>query len=153
MSGKQHVMRLVGLVTLTVAATGGANAQSTGGRGEVPDYAAVLGTSQVVVDPVSGKRRGLIQKEIEQRLNARGERRSAQQRSQSRAVNESLHAMPVTVAEAFRAAKPNAQGIVVVKTAREQIQPIVGVLDEDGTMKASHDPADTTRENSAGDTP
>lgn len=153
MNGKQRAMQLAGLVTLTVAAASSANAQSASGRGEAPDYAAVLGMPQVVVDPASGKRRGLTQKEIEQRLSASGEKRSVQQRGQSRAVNESMHAMPATVADAFREAKPNAQGIVVVKIAREQVQPIVGVLDEDGAMKASHDPVDAVRESSAGDAP
>ncbi len=141
---------------VAVLAVGPASAQRPEAAAAVPDYAAVLGSEQVIRDPATGMRRGLTQREVQQRIDAQGAKRSERQRRESRAVNQAVHAMPATVSEAFRKAQPNAQGILVVPTAREQIQPIFGVVDEDGGMKASHDPAGAAaphRADGKGDTP
>lgn len=134
---------LAGIVIALVA--GHASAQQTDASAQVPDYAAVLGTSQVVRDAGTGVRRGLTQKEVQQRLDATGAERSSRQRRESRAINEAIHAMPATTADAFRTAKKNSQGIVVVKRSREEIEPMVGIVGPDGRMQASHDPADLHR--------
>ena len=132
------------LAAAALAAT--AQAQQAAPRAEVPDYAAVLGDRQVVKDPVTGVRRGLNQNEVQRRLERAGIQRTEQQRRDSRAVNEAMHAMPATVAEAFRSAKTNAQGILLVKTAREEVEPMVGIIGPAGGMQASHDPADIRRD-------
>lgn len=137
---------------VAVLAVAPAWAQSNRAAPAIPDYAAILGSEQVVRDPTTGVRRGLTQREVQQRIDAQGAPRTERQRRESRAVNESIHAMPATVADAFRQAKRNSQGIVVVKPSREELQPVVGVVDADGSMRASHDPADAAA-NAAGERP
>lgn len=142
---KSKHLRLHAGIALALAAIPVA-AQQTGAAAQLPDYAAVLGTTQVVRDPATGTRRGLNQKEVQQRLDAEGVERSSAQRQQSRAVNEMIHAQPATIEEAFRTAKPNEQGILVVMTSREEIEPVIGLIGPDGGMQASHDPADLRRD-------
>lgn len=122
-----------------------AHAQQAKPAAQIPDYAAVLGSPQVVRDGATGTRRGLNQQEVQQRLNAKGGKRTSKQRRDSQALNEAIHAMPATIEEAFRTAKPNAQGVLVVRPSREELVPIVGVVDADGGVQASHDPADIGR--------
>ncbi|WP_394540292.1 hypothetical protein PRJ39_06705 [Lysobacter enzymogenes] len=140
-----------GILSMLVATPAAAQPAQAGAS--VPDYAAILGSQQVVKDPVTGVRRGLTQAEVQQRIDAQGTTRSERQRRESQAINKTLHALPATVADSFRQAKPNSQGIVVVKTAREEIQPIVGVIEADGGLKASHDPADAAPAIGSGERP
>lgn len=134
---------LAGVVLALIAAPVWAQTADTA---QIPDYAAVLGSNQVVRDAATGKRRGLTQNEVQRRLNADGVKRTARQRRESRGLNETLHAMPATVEEALRTAKKNSQGIVIINTSREEIHPIVGVVDGHGGMQASHDDADLRRD-------
>lgn len=144
-----------GLYAAIVAALAAApaSAQSARAGAAIPDYAAILGSDQAIRDPATGVRRGLTQAEVQQRIDALGAKRTERQRRESQAVNKTLHALPATVADSFRQATANSQGIVVVKTAREEIQPIIGMIDADGGMTASHDPADVSPATGSGERP
>lgn len=127
---------------VALAAIGGqAHAQSAPSATEPPDFAAALELQQVVRDPTTGLRRGLTQQEISKHLRAEGSTRTAQQKRESRALNQMIQAMPATSEEALRNATPAPGGVVVVQTSREQLQPMYGVVGADGKVRAAHDPS------------
>ena len=142
MDAPRKPLRTVFYLATLMALIGAPAAAQQKDDASIPDYAAVLGSSQVVKDEATGKRRGLTQKEVLQRLKASGSTRTNKQRRASSGLNRMIHAMPATEAEALRSAKKNELGIEVVDTSREEIVPILGVVDSDGGMRASHDPAD-----------
>lgn len=107
---------------------------------EIPDYAGATAVPLVTRDLQTRKLRGLTPAEVDQVSREMNPHRTQRDREASRAVNQAIAAMPATVEEAYRSARRSSTGSLIVKTSREEIAPLYGVIGADGKMRFSHDP-------------
>ncbi|GEM_PF-1386517 len=134
------IHRWRGIATMMVCGLGGISggvaAQSAAGT--VPDYAALVGVPMSASDVMRSRSAGVSEHEIQRRIDVAGVRRTAAQRAASEGLNRVLDRMPETLEQALREAALNKGGPVIVRTSRQQLQPIYATASADMDATALH---------------
>ena len=104
----------------------------------VADFAALIGVPMTAADVVSSRSGSSTPQDVQRRIEAAGVRRSAADRMASEGLNRALARMPETAEMALRQAAEDTNGAGLVRTSRQEIEPIFAVPSRGGGTKASH---------------
>lgn len=135
---KNRVVRWLGIATVVLGTSGSGTVLAQSAAEPVPDYAALIGVRMTAAEVVQSRSAGSAAHDVQRRIDRTGARRTAAERAASEGLNRALAAMPETVEQALRQAAADKSGAGIVRTSRQEIEPMYAVPSRGGGTNASH---------------